>query len=746
MRGAARRICSRRFDGDGRPHQNACLPALGSKPTVRLAPLVLALAAAAPGGACRSRPARPNVLVVTFDTTRADHIGAYGYAGAHTPVVDRLAAEGTLFENAYSSIPLTAPSHSTILTGKYPPAHGVRDNGLFVLEPAQQTLAEILQAQGYRTGAAIGGFPLVARYGLNQGFEFYDDALTPKSDNVLGGAAAPAKRTVVGFEERKAARVNEAAFGWLDRSKGRPFFLWVHYYDPHQPNEPPVPYDQEFADRPYDGEIAYADESLGTLLDKLKRDGLYDDTLVVMTADHGEGLREHDELSHSYLLYDSTLHVPLVMRGPGVGAARKVPGRVRLVDVAPTVLDALGLSVPADMQGRSLKPLLAGPLAARVDRTHYAETLSPRLSQNWGELRALYEGDWKYVHGPRPELYDLAADPKELHDLAAERPDQATVMRDALAAFLKRNSPPGGTRMAAVDAETRARLQALGYLAAGAGQAQEIHEELRSDGLAPQDRARDVSLVGMAQTLSRSGNHWGARELILELLSNAKDDPFYLEMLAEAELNLGRPEVALVSIEKMLALGPGGNRSAENLLLRAGLLKHQAGAHAEGLRLVRRSVQLEPTAESCYVAATLEAQEGRAAERQALLEQAVALDAKYAPARLDLAVLHAQQGRRDVAGGEMERVLAEQPYYAKAHYNYGALLVEQGDLEGALARFDRAVSLDASYARARLAAITVRLRLGRREEARSGLAALLAQAPGSPEAAEARRLMEDARS
>lgn len=705
----------------------------------------LALAAAVlGGGACRKKAPRPNVLIVTFDTTRADRIGAYGHQAARTPVVDRLAAEGALFENAYSSIPLTAPSHSTILTGKFPMAHGVRDNGLFVLGPEQHTLAEILKERGYRTGAAIGGFPLVARYGLNQGFDLYDDQLTPKTESVITGAGIPPPRD--GFDERSAARVNEAVFAWLAQSKDQPFFLWVHYYDPHQPNEPPVPYDQLFADQPYDGEIAYADESLGTLLERLRRDGRFENTLVVLTADHGEGLHEHEELSHSYLLYDSTLHVPLVMRGPGVAGGRRVPGRVRLVDVAPTVLDALGLPVPADMQGRSLKPLLSGPLAARVERTHYAETLSPRLSQNWGELRALYEGPWKYIHGPKPELYDLSADPKELRNLVAARADQAAAMREALVAFLKSNSPPGGSRMAPVDDETRARLQALGYLAAGAGQAQEIHEELRSDGLAPQDRARDVSLVGKARTLSRQGDHWGTREAVTTLLVGAPDDPYYLEMLAQADLNLGQVDLALASVEKLLAQGPGSNRSAERLLLQVGLMKHAQGARAEGLRLARRSQELEATAESCYFTASLEGQEGHADRQRALLEQALALDAKYAPARLDLAVRLAQEGRRDDARREMERVLSEQPYMAKAHYNLGAFLLEQRDLEGALARFDRAVTVDSSYAKARLAAIAVRLQLGRRAEAQQGLAALLAQAPASAEAAQARRLMEEKRS
>ena len=721
------------------------MPALTrARSTRRLCALALAALAAVAGGACRGKAHRPNVLIVTFDTTRADHIGAYGFADARTPVVDGLAAGGVLFENAYSSVPLTAPSHSTILTGKFPMANGVRDNGLFVLGPEQHTLAEILKERGYRTGAAIGGFPLLAKYGLGQGFEFYDDRLTPTFESAL---TSPRKRDPFAFEERRAARVNEAVFEWLSRlKKDEPFFLWVHYYDPHRPNDPPVPYDQLFADKTYDGEIAYTDESLGTLLGRLKRDGRFDDTLVVMTADHGEGLGEHQELTHSYLLYESTLHVPLVMRGPGVAAGRRVAGRVRLVDVAPTVLDALDIPIPADMQGRSLEPMLSGAPPPAVARTHYAETLSPRLSQNWGELRALFDGPWKYVHGPKPELFDLSSDPRELRNLVAARPEQAAAMREALVAFLKANSPPGGSRMSPVDEETRVRLQALGYLAAGAGHDQEIREELREDGIAPQDRAEDVSMIGLARSMAVQGDHWGAREVIKRLLAAVPDDPFYLEMLATTDLSLQQPDEALKAIEKLLALGPASNRSAENLLLQVGLQKHARGDHAAGLKLVRRSLELEPAAESYYLAASLEASEGRAGEERALLEKALELDPKYAPARLDLAVRLLQEGRRDDGRREMERVLAEQPYFAKAHFNYGAFLFEQGDATGALARFDRAVALEPAYAKARLAAITVRVKLGRRAEAEKELAELVAQAPASPEAAQARRLLEEKRS
>jgi arylsulfatase A-like enzyme/Flp pilus assembly protein TadD len=704
--------------------------------------LTFLLAVAATGTGCRARAKPKNVVLITIDTTRADHLGCYGYAAAHTPTLDGLAADGALFEEAYSSVPLTAPSHSTIMTGKHPMAHGVRDNGLFILQPDQHTLAEILKERGYRTAAAVGGFPLVVRYGLNQGFDLYDDKLTPGYDSPLAGPAKQA--TNFAFEERPAARVNDAVFDWIDTQGKDPFFLWVHYYDPHQPLKPPVPYDQLFAGNLYDGEIAYADESLGALLERIKRKGLYKDTVVVMASDHGEGLGDHEEMTHSYLLYNSTLHVPLIVRGPGVPAGTRVHGRVRLLDILPTVLELLGVPIPNDVQGRSLVPLFAaGKGGAAVERTHYAETLSPRLSQNWGELRALYEDHWKYVHGPRPELFDLAADPKEMHNLAAERPEQAEAMRSRLADFLARNSPPGVHRMTTVDEETRARLQALGYLAAGAGQGQEIREELRSDGLAPQDRAGDMSMVGQARSFLSAGDPWAARDVAQRLLIGAPDDPFYLEILATAEVQLERPDAALPAVEKMLKQGPANDRSAEQLLLSIGRMLDARGDHAAGLRLVRRSLELEPSAAGYHLLATLQAGLGHAAEERQSLERALALDPKYAPARLDLAVRLAQEGRRSDARRELDRVVAEQPYLAKAQYNYGAFLLEEGQTAEALARFDRAVLLDPDYARARYAGIAVRLTLGRRAEAEKAVAELEAHAPGSEEARKARRLLEE---
>ena len=434
---------------------------------------VAALLAGTLAFGCRAEP-RWNVLLVTFDTTRADHIGAYGHAGASTPTVDALAAEGVLFSNAVSAVPITLPSHATILTGRYPMAHGVRDNGIFVLADEELTLAEILAAEGYDTAAAIGGFPLVERFGTGQGFDLYDDRLATSNDPLLGGRDGGRGGAGFFFEERRAARVNEAVLPWLAARGSAPFFLWVHYYDPHRPFDPPPPYDELFAFAPYDGEIAYADESLGNLLDALRSHGRLDRTLVVVTADHGEGLGEHREETHSYLVYNTTQHVPLVVRPPGgsPGGGKTVDERVGSVDVLPTILDLLGVAIPAGVQGRSLAfhfGDLPGvePRRGSSVKPHYAETLSPRLTNRWGELRALFDQEWKYIHGPRRELYDLAADPRERDNLVASRPEVAARMEEGLASFLDSRSEGATRAVAEVDPEVRWRLMALGYLTAG---------------------------------------------------------------------------------------------------------------------------------------------------------------------------------------------------------------------------------------------------------------------------------------
>lgn len=699
--------------------------------------LLLALLLAAATGGC-SRGNGWNVVVVTFDTTRADRLGCYGDSRASTPVLDALAAEGYLFENAHAAIPITMPSHSTILTGLVPPRHGVRDNGLFILPAEVETLAERLRGAGYATGAAVGAFPLVGKFGLDQGFDLYDDHVESALEDFRGRKVRTKEN--IFFDERRAQRVNEAVYPWLEEVAGRPFFLWVHYYDPHQPLQPPPPYDQLFADDRYAGEIAYADETLGTLFDELRRLGAWERTLVVFTADHGEGLGEHRERTHSYLLYETTLHVPLIVRPPAAarrGPPARIAERVHHADVVPTVLDLLGLEVPTDLDGRSLVPYLQGegPEAP----FHYAETLSPRLSHGWGELRALYAGPWKYVFGPRPELYDLSADPDELEDRVAAEPEVAARMQRALADYLAARAGGEPQRAAAPDADTRRRLEALGYIQGGGAEEIEIREVLNAEGIPPQDRVHRTSEISRLKEMLARQDSLGARELALVLLEEDPDSPYYLQLLASAESQLGRFDEAIAVLERGLELGGGGH--VPGALLEIARLLVRSGRLEEALVQLQRVRELEETVAGLELLGAVATELGRSELAVEAYETALGLDGEHAPSLVGLGVLRASAGRAEEAGALLRRAVDADPYDPRAHFNLGVNLLEDGQAQEAARRFERAVTLAPDYLNAYHAAGVAYLRLGERAAAQRMLTELERRAAGSEESRALRRLL-----
>ena len=371
-------------------------------------------------GACAEPPL--DVLLITLDTTRADHLGCYGYERIETPHIDRLAAEGVLYERCYTPVPITLPSHLSILTGTYPAYHGVRENAGFYVAPELTTLAEVLKREGYSTAAFVGAYPLDSQTGLDQGFDLYDDnypsSLEEGKHPLLAGF----------FDERPAADVVLPALGWLDEQNG-PFFLWAHFFDPHQPQIPPSPYRERYADSLYDGEIAAVDEAIGRLLARLEERGSLDRTLVVLTADHGEGLGDHGELTHALLLYSTTVRVPLIVRHPRGPAGVRVGAPVATVDILPTILGQLGLEAPEAVQGHPL-PRSDGEGGPR--RKILSETLYGALMHGWSPLDRLTVDDWMLVHGPVPRLYHLADDPGELRDLAGEEPERLAALRRLL--------------------------------------------------------------------------------------------------------------------------------------------------------------------------------------------------------------------------------------------------------------------------------------------------------------------------
>lgn len=647
--------------------------------------------------ACGERRPR-SVLWVTFDTTRADFLGCYGKATARTPNLDRLAAEGTLFLDAVTAVPITLPSHSTMFTGTYPILHGVRDNSLFRLPESRTTLAEVLRSRGFATGAAIGGFPLVRSSGIAQGFDFFDDHITIGIEDYKGDRV-PGPRPSY-FEERPAPRVNDAILPWLRAHARRPFFAWAHYWDPHHPHVPPAPFSDMYPQDLYQGEIAYADQSLGVLLDALKISGVYDSTLIVMCGDHGEGRGEHNEETHSMLAYDSTLHVPLILRVPGEAGGRRVSARVGTVDVMPTVLDFLGIPVPAGVQGRSLRPVMARDGGWSDTTAYYAETLSPRLSYGWGELRVLFEGPRKYVHGPRKELFDLKRDPGENRNLAGEDPAEGRRMEKALAAFLARNAgAAAGEAARDADAATRERLAALGYLSASGESPSAVTEGLRSDGDPPQDRVADVSRWTVVKERLTAGDYLTAKELALQLVARDPRNGFYRGMLALAHLGLGQNEAAARVAESGGDVGAGN----EAPYLEVARRLFASGQDDRALALARRVAADRPSAAAHYLIAEMYRGLGKPESMTLALREALRLEPGHARARMALAIHLAESGGEPQAEQEFQALLARDPRFAPGHLNFGTLLLKTGRRDEGIAEIRRAIELAPAYWKAHLA-------------------------------------------
>ncbi len=566
-----------------------------------------ALAAPAPLAPLKSGLARGrNLLVVTLDTTRPDHLGCYGDARAETPRLDRLAAEGLRFTEAVSVAPVTLVAHSSLFTGTYPTTHGVRHNAEYRLRPEAATLAEALSAAGYDTAAFVSAFVLDARYGLDQGFARYDDRVEAATS---GGFAT-------GTNERRADRTTDAALAWLaQRPAGKPFFGWVHYFDPHAPYLPPAPYDQRFAGRLYDGEIAFTDSQVGRLLDGLAARGLDRDTVVLVAGDHGESLGEHGESTHDIFVYDATLRVPLLLRVPGVPPGVVSDRQVSLVDVLPTLLDLLGVKDTQARDGRSLVGSRAEP-----GRAVYAESLVPYLDFGWAPLHALRRLGDKYVLAPRPEYYDLARDPRETRNLVPARgaaPGEAQKLQRSLQALLEKSAAAAAASGA--DPEARERLESLGYLG-GAG------PDAGSGVKDPKD------LVGISEALIQ----------------------------ANALLSSNQPRQAIALLEAQLPRSPR-DRSLLQALSKA-YLRVQRLKDAE--RVLREFRAIKPKSDTSLLLAQILILDGRNDEAGRLLDEAAALDPKHGGVFIARGDLLARQGKKEEARAAYEKARQVDPYRA----------------------------------------------------------------------------------
>ena len=701
----------------------------------------------------------PSVLLITIDTLRWDRLGCYGDSRAATPVIDALARRGTRFETAVAHTPLTAPSHASILTGLTPLRHGVRDNGAFVLPPELPTLGSTFGGAGYTTAAFVSGYPLHRRYGFASGFGTYDDAF-PRG-------ASQGSHVYV---ERRADDTTARVIAWLDAQRAAgpgtgagagapPWLLWVHYFDPHAAYEPPGEFAARFAGRPYDGEVAFVDAQVGRLLGHLERLGDLERTLVVVTADHGESLGEHNEETHGVFVYDATLRVPLIVAGPGAASGRVSPVVARGVDLLPTIVDLAGLVPPARLDGRSLRPALEGrPMG---DEPAYIESVLTERHLGWAPLHGLRDAQWKFIDAPRRELYDLTQDSGETRDRASQDPDRVTSMARQLQAQMRTSAVAAA---APKDRDAGDRLRALGYFGGGAthqaapsgrdpkdgiglitrlehgiadvqtnpARAEEVLRQVLAE-----DPGVDLARRHLALALVGLGDHRAAIGEFVQLQGRGAASAEDLVLLSESLRVAGRPDESRRALAEAARLDP---RSPEPVLTEARTLM-AAQRPSEAAAAFQRALALVPDhPEALLGLGDAALAQGDVAGAAGWLERALARDPGDLAARRRLAVVRAREGRFQEAQVLFRQVVDAEPANADGLAGLAAALARSGRPAEAVPYFERALAAGARTPPVLNGLGFARLESGDREGALSALRASLALRPDQPQV---HRIVED---
>jgi len=612
-----------------------------------------------PTPAAAVAPEPVNVLLITLDTVRADALNPYGQTRVSSPAIDRMAREGVLFEQAVSSAPNTLPSHATILTGRFPPSHGVRANAGYALPEENETLAEILKARGYRTAAEIAAPVLDAVTALDQGFDHYRDLASPGIETIRAEATdADGRSFEVDLKERSAQDITRLGKEFLDAHRTLPFFLWLHYFDAHHAYLPHPELGSQLADDPYLGEVLFVDGQIGDLLEHLEGLGLRERTLVVLVADHGEGLGDHGEKTHAFLVYDSTLRVPLIFWGAeGLPHGRRIATPVRTADIAPTILDWVGAPSPAGIQGRSLAALIRGE-TEDLELPAYGESIDIATTFGGSPLRFLRLGRWKYIHQPEPALYELTEDPGEQRNLAEAHPKRVAAMRAELARLLA--GMPGPSGAAGLSPERAAELEALGYVAPGTTPDDDL-DSLALKGPPIRSLMGDIEALGRASNFTRLGRHRDALEVLGPLLARHPESPVILEAWARNLHAAGRRDEARDVFERILARSPCDIRARHQLAVLLGELRDWR-AQLEVLRsgIAACAESFELLNEYAYALATnpeSDLRDGSEAVRAA--ERAVALAPSERAEILDtLAAAYAEAGDFRRARSTADRAVA----------------------------------------------------------------------------------------
>lgn len=632
---------------------------------------------------------KPNIVFITLDTTRADRLPCYGYDKVKTPYLDELAREGVVFEQCFSPTALTLPSHSSMMTGIYPTYHGVRVNGNTALSQNHATLAELFNRQGYRCGAFIAAFVLDGRWGLKQGFHYYDDNFDLQKYKQLD----------LGRVQRPGDQVMDEALSWLDNQTDKPFFCWIHLYDPHTPYEPPEPYRSMYGNRGleglYDGEIAFTDLQIGRCVSWLRQKGLEKKTILVIMGDHGEGLGEHGELTHGYFIYDYAVHVPFLIITPfddlkGI----RVPTQVRTIDLYPTLLEMVNLPVPAENQGESLIPALFEPQKT-VHRKVYGESMTPGIQYGWASLHSLRTGKYKYIEAPRPELYDLANDPEERNNLVRRLPDLAKRFKNELKQIMDTTSEGAPEpETANLDSDTLQRLATLGYVGAPVSKKSRKHGQLAD----PKDKQEIFEAISLASEYVSREKYAEAAKQLEGVLAKEPGIPQAKLVLATCYEELDRVEDAKKQLDDILKDDPN---SLQALIGMASLLSEE-GKDEDVITLCKKAISMD---ERNTLAYTLigEVYMGKLEHENALeyLEKAVEIQPKLTRNRLNLGACYLGLKRYGEANKILKDIAAKNPKFPSVHFHLGLLYEEQGQFESARDAYREEVKLHDKFVPAR---------------------------------------------
>jgi choline-sulfatase len=655
----------------------------------------------------------PDIILITVDTLRADHVSCYGSKNVQTPGIDLLAHDGVLFEQAISQVPLTWPSHAAILTGTYPFANGVQDFTGQPLSNKFRTLAESLKARGYATGAVVSSFVLDRSWGLARGFDSYDDAFSGESF---------VKQKDVALVERRAKESVDHALAWLEHPRGQPYFFWLHLYDPHSPYDAPEPFRTRYRQHPYDGEIAYVDSQLVRLIAWLKQSGRYDHTLVVLLSDHGESLGEHGESEHGFFIYNATLRVPLIIKlatapaAPAVARGRRIVGPVEIISAAPTILQLAGVQDPIQKQFQ------AASLAAVVnagqstgDRPSYSETFYPYNSFGWSPLRSLQSARYHYIEAPDPELYDLQTDPREEHNIVAKEANIAQSLRQQLQNLVAHFQPASGSQQAASAAgpspEAIEKLRSLGYVAYRAANAKNVPASGLAD---PKNKLWEYRAIMEATDAFSAGKYDSGRALLRKV--QEADSKIYVVpfMLGEAASRQADWPTAATEFQKCLDLNPYFDQAMMGLGRALGF----EGQADQAKQWFQRALAINPQNFRAWFELARVEKRADPGAAKASLEKALSIQPNFAPAFRDLGILAIEQKSYSDAAQNLEKAvqfgLADPPTL-----NYLGISYSRTDrLDLAMKTYRRALAADPKFAQAHLNLGFVYQRMGRAKEAK----------------------------